>query len=231
MIKDKNNILDKIRGKLIVSCQAVKNGPMDSPEIITSMALAAEAGGAAGIRIEGVKNLKSLRSKTKLPIIGIIKRDSDDYNIRITPFIEDVERLATNGADIIGYDASSLKRPYPTLEIVKKIKEKNLLAMSDCGNLEDGIRSLNEGSDILGSTLSGYIYDVVDPTSQPDFQLIKDFHNLGAFTMAEGRFNSPDLAKKAIDAGADSVTVGSAITRIEHITSWYSKAINQNDLI
>lgn len=231
MIKDKSNTLDKIRGKLIVSCQAVSNGPMDYPEIITSMALAAEAGGAGGLRIEGIKNIKNLRPKTKLPIIGIIKRDSDDYDIRITPLIKDVESLAANGADIIGYDASSLKRPFPTFEIVKKIKEANLIAMSDCGNLEDGIRALDEGADILGSTLSGYIYNIIDPTAYPDFQLIKNFHNLGAFTMAEGRFNSPELAKKAIDAGADSVTVGSAITRVEHITSWYTNAINKNDAI
>ena len=231
MIKDKSDILNKIRGKLIVSCQAVDNGPMDSPEIITSMALAAEAGGAGGFRIEGINNLKSLRSKTKLPIIGIIKRDLDDYDIRITPLIKDVDNLAASGADIIGYDASSLNRPFPTLQIIKKIKEANLLAMSDCGNLEDGIRALDEGSDILSSTLSGYVYNIIDSTAQPDFQLIKDFHNLGAFTMAEGRLNSPNLAKKAIEAGADSVTVGSAITRVEHITSWYTNAINQNDSI
>jgi N-acylglucosamine-6-phosphate 2-epimerase len=43
--------------------------------------------------------------------------------------------------------------------------------------------------------------------------------------MAEGRFNSPDLARDAIAAGADCVTVGSAITRIEHITSWFADAV------
>ena len=45
--------------------------------------------------------------------------------------------------------------------------------------------------------------------------------------MAEGRFNSPDLAKKAIKYGADSVTVGSAITRIENITKWFAKAVKK----
>ena len=39
--------------------------------------------------------------------------------------------------------------------------------------------------------------------------------------MAEGRYNSPLLAKKAILAGADAVTIGSAITRIDNITKWY----------
>ena len=231
MIKNENKILDKLKGKLVVSCQPVDNGPMDSPEIITSMALAAENGGAGGLRIEGIENLKIIRPKTKLPIIGIIKRDSSEYNIRITPLIKDVENLAIHGADIIGYDASSLSRPCTTSEIVKKIKEMNILAMSDCGNLNDGITALKEGSDILGTTLSGYIYNIVNPTAEPDFELIKEFHNLGAFTMAEGRYNSPDLARKAIEAGADSVTVGSAITRVEHITSWFANVINKNDSI
>ena len=53
------------------------------------------------------------------------------------------------------------------------------------------------------------------------------YKKLNSFTMAEGRFNSPDLAKKAIKYGADSVTVGSAITRIENITKWFSKAVKK----
>ena len=45
--------------------------------------------------------------------------------------------------------------------------------------------------------------------------------------MAEGRYNSPDLAKKAILAGADAVTIGSAITRIGNITTWFVKEIKK----
>jgi len=45
--------------------------------------------------------------------------------------------------------------------------------------------------------------------------------------MAEGRFNTPELAKKAIEYGADAVTVGSAITRIENITNWYAKVVKK----
>ena len=43
--------------------------------------------------------------------------------------------------------------------------------------------------------------------------------------MAEGRYNSPELAKTAIEIGADFVTVGSALTRLEHIVSWFSSAV------
>ena len=43
--------------------------------------------------------------------------------------------------------------------------------------------------------------------------------------MAEGRIRSPEHAKAAIGRGAWCVTVGSAITRQEHITGWFARAI------
>jgi putative N-acetylmannosamine-6-phosphate epimerase len=48
----------------------------------------------------------------------------------------------------------------------------------------------------------------------------------GKFVVAEGRYNRPELAVKAIKAGADAVVVGSAITRPEHITSWFAQDIH-----
>ena len=47
----------------------------------------------------------------------------------------------------------------------------------------------------------------------------------GYRVIAEGRFNSPALAAQAIMQGAWAVTVGSAITRIEHICQWYRDAL------
>ena len=54
-----NEVLDKIKFGLIASCQPVDDGPMDKPEIVAAMAQASVIGGAAGLRIEGVENLKS----------------------------------------------------------------------------------------------------------------------------------------------------------------------------
>ncbi len=228
MNKFSHPILNMLNGKLVVSCQPVEKGPMDHPEIVKSMALAAEEGGAAGLRIEGFANVKTIRNLTKLPIIGIIKRNLDGYNIQITPLIEDVENLSNCGADIIAYDATKLSRPIPTQSLIKKIKEKKILAMADCANLEDGKKAISEGAEILGTTLSGYAYQKVKNIAPPDLTLVKEFSALKIFTMAEGRYNSPELAKNAMKAGANSVTVGSAITRIEHITNWFKKAIETN---
>ena len=46
-------VLDSLKGKLIVSCQALENEPLHSPFIMSRMALAAAQGGAAGIRGNG----------------------------------------------------------------------------------------------------------------------------------------------------------------------------------
>ena len=103
MNKFSHPILNMLNDKLVVSCQPVEKGPMDHPEIVKSMALAAEAGGAGGLRVEGIANVKAIRHLTELPIIGLIKRNLNEYNVRITPLIEDVEILSNFGAAIIAY--------------------------------------------------------------------------------------------------------------------------------
>ena len=219
------SVLEKLSGGLVVSCQPVDDGPMDSPQITMAMALAAEAGGANGLRIEGLDNLAATRPKTSLPIIGIIKQNLADSPVRITPHIEDVHGLALAGADIIAYDATQRHRPVPTADLARTIQDTGRIAMADCATIEDARRALAEGASIIGTTLSGYAYDLAPAGAGPDFPLLTAFRDLGAFVMAEGRFNSPELARGAIAAGADCVTVGSAITRIEHITSWFADAV------
>ena len=178
-----NEVLDKIKFGLIASCQPVDDGPMDKPEIVAAMAQASVIGGAAGLRIEGVDNLKATRPTVNVPIIGIVKRDLPDSPVRITPFLHDIEDLAKAGADIIAVDGTNRPRPVDIESAVKKIHELGCLAMADCSNL-------------------------------------------GCRVMAEGRYNTPELAKTAIEIGAYCVTVGSALTRLEHIVSWFAQAIH-----
>ncbi|NRB16368.1 MAG: putative N-acetylmannosamine-6-phosphate 2-epimerase [Rhodobacteraceae bacterium] len=220
-------VLNQLKGALVVSCQPVDNGPMDAPSIVAAMALAAEAGGAGGLRIEGTANLKAVRTKTKLPIIGIVKRNLAGSEVRITPYLKDVADLAAMGADIIAYDATQRARPVTTADLVRAIKAQGKLAMADCATLGDAKTALAEGADILGSTLSGYAYDIAPAGTGPDFTFVQSLSQLGAFVMAEGRFNAPELAAQAMKAGADCVTVGSAVTRVEHITDWFASAVKE----
>ena len=216
-------VFAKIQNGLIASCQPVDDGPMDKPEIVAAMAQASVIGGAAGLRIEGVDNLKATRPTVNVPIIGIVKRDLPDSPVRITPFLQDIEDLAHAGADIIAVDGPPRPRPVDIESAVKKIHEMGCLAMADCSNLEEGLYCQKLGFDIVGSTMSGYTGGTVP--EEPDYQLVKALKAAGCKVMAEGRYNTPELARKAIEIGADFVTVGSALTRLEHIVSWFSSAV------
>lgn len=221
----KKNILKKLKNKIIVSCQPNEGGPQDKTSIVVSMAEAAIIGGCGGVRIEGEKNIRAVKNNISLPIIGIIKNDLDKFKVRITPLLKDVDKIINSGADIIAYDATNRKRPFPTKEIILKIKKANRLAMADCSNLDDAKNAILEGADIIGTTLAGYVGKQVKDTDKPNIKLVKEFKKLNCFVMAEGRYNTPELAKQAIQAGADAVTIGSAITRIDNITSWFVKKI------
>lgn len=216
-------VLSQIQYGLISSCQPVDDGPMDKPEIVSAMAQASVMGGASGLRIEGVDNLKATRPFVNVPIIGIVKRDLPDSPVRITPFLQDIEDLANAGTDIIAVDGTSRPRPVDIESAVKKIHEMGCLAMADCSNLEEGLYCKALGFDIVGSTMSGYTGGSVP--EEPDYQLVKDLKAAGCFVMAEGRYNTPELAKVAIEIGADCVTVGSALTRLEHIVSWFANSV------
>lgn len=218
-------VLTAIQGGLIASCQPVDDGPMDKPEIVAAMAQASVVGGAAGLRIEGVDNLKATRPVVNVPIIAIVKRDLEDSPVRITPFLQDIEDLAAAGADIIAVDGTDRKRPVDIESAVKKIHELGCLAMADCSNLAEGLYCQQLGFDIVGSTMSGYTGGEIP--DEPDYQLVKDLKAAGCFVMAEGRYNTPELAQTAIAIGADSVTVGSALTRLEHIVSWFADAVKE----
>jgi N-acetylmannosamine-6-phosphate 2-epimerase/N-acetylmannosamine kinase len=216
-------LLDFLRGKLIVSCQPVPGGPMDRPDMVAAFALAALAGGAVGLRIEGVENLRAVRRLTSAPIIGLVKRETPGSAVRITPLLEDVRALAEAGADIIAFDATDRDRPVPRADLVAAIHGAGRLAMADCAFPQDGVAAHALGVAVLGSTMSGYTGGPVPDA--PDLHLVTALRKTGAFVVAEGRYHSPALAAQALQAGADAVVAGSAITRTEHVTGWFVEAM------
>jgi N-acylglucosamine-6-phosphate 2-epimerase len=219
------SLLTKLNRSLIASCQPVDDGPMDKVEHVVAMAQAAVIGGAKGLRIEGVANVKAVAQAVNVPIVGIVKRDLPDSPVRITPYIEDVIDLANAGADIIAFDGTERTRPTPMLELLNAVHDCGCVAMADCADYETGLMLAKQGCTFIGSTMSGYI-DLTNTPNEPDYQLVKDWVTQGLNVIAEGRYNSPERAAKGIELGAISVTVGSAITRIEHITSWFVDSID-----
>jgi N-acylglucosamine-6-phosphate 2-epimerase len=218
-------LLAKLRGGLVVSCQPVAGGPMDRPDIVAAMAAAAMAGGAVAVRIEGVDNLRAARRMIAAPIIGLIKRDLPDSAVRITPFTQDVRALADAGADIIAVDATDRARPTTLADLAQAIHAAGAIGMADCATLSDGQKAHALGFAILGTTLSGYTEATMQDSDAPDLGLIKQFRALGGCVMAEGRYTTPDTAAAAMRAGADAVTVGTALTRLEIMTGWFHDAI------
>lgn len=191
------NTLQRLKGGLIASCQPVDDGPMDRPDIVAAMAQAAVAGGALGLRIEGVDNLRAVRPVVDVPIIGIVKTDLLDSPVRITVTVEDVLALAAAGADVIAYDGTSRWRPSSREVVLAAILDSGRLAMADCSTLEDGRTALGSGAAILGTTLSGYTAETEGRNDGPDFDLIRRFKALGGgFVMAEGRINTPELVSR-----------------------------------
>ncbi len=218
MYKKNNFIIKSLKNSLIASCQPLPQGPLDTPSFVLASAKASIIGGAKGLRIEGFKNLKIIKKNLNLPVIGIKKRVSKNYPIIITPLLSDVEKLSDLGAEIIAFDSTLRERPYSVKSLISKIHSYKKIAMADCSSIKDAINAIDNGADILSTTLSGYTNEKLPPKN-PDFklldQLIKKFK---VPVIAEGRFNTPIFYKKAINLGAHAVVVGTALNRIELIT-------------
>ncbi|HEK0787818.1 TPA: N-acetylmannosamine-6-phosphate 2-epimerase [Proteus mirabilis] len=211
------------KGGLIVSCQPVDNSPMDKPEIVAAMAQAAVNAGAIAVRIEGIDNLRATRPLIDVPIIGIVKRDLPDSPVRITPWLSDVDDLAKAGADIIAFDGTDRVRPVPVKTLLDHIHRLGRLAMADCATFDEGMYCQELGTEFIGSTMSGYTGGEIPKL--PDLQLVTALAEKGCRVIAEGRYNTPMIAARGMQAGAWAVTVGSALTRLEHVCDWFTQAL------
>jgi len=222
-------ILDKIRGGLIVSCQALKHEPLYSSYIMSRMACAAKLGGAKGIRANSVEDIKEIKRAVALPIIGIIKADYTDSDVYITPTEREVAALVESGCDIIAMDATDRLRPEGknTSEFFISIREKypHQLFMADCSTYEEGMFAAQLGFDLIGSTMSGYTAYTVG-TELPNIPMIQKLCNeCGKPVIAEGGIWEPSQLKAVIDCGVLAAVVGSAITRPMEITKRFVRAI------
>ncbi|GMG86461.1 N-acetylmannosamine-6-phosphate 2-epimerase [Biformimicrobium ophioploci] len=214
----------RIRSGLIVSCQPVDHGPMDNDQTVVQLAQAALAGGADGVRIEGAMRVAAVRhTAPQALIIGIVKRDLENSPVRISPLREDVMALAKAGADIIAVDATRRPRPVPVLDLIGMINGYGKIAMADCSCAQDAAAAYAAGAAIIGTTLSGYTGGPVP--QEPDYTLLRQLAGTYPRVMAEGRFNTPAQCTRARTLGAWAVTVGTAITRTEVVTGWFSQAL------
>lgn len=226
-----NEILNQIKGGLIVSCQALKTEPLYDSYIMAKMAYAAMLGGAVGIRANTVVDIKAIKEIVDLPIIGIIKEDYPNCDVYITPTMKEVDALVEIGCEIIAIDATNRLRPNGVSleEFFTEVRNKypNQLFMADTSCFEEGKKAEELGFDLIGTTMAGYT-PYTKGRALPDLELIKRYKNeLTKPVIAEGGIWVPEDLTNAYKAGAFSAVCGTAITRPMDITKRFVKALEE----
>lgn len=224
-----SNVVESLRGGLVVSCQAYPGEPMRHPETMAQLAQAACMGGAVGIRTEGTECVALIRQRLAVPVIGLWK-DGDPDDVFITPTLQHALAIAQAGSQVVAVDGTRRRRP-DGLTLAKVVDGvhtgSDAVVMADCGSLEDAVAASEAGADVLGTTLAGYTPDR-HRTEGPDLELISAIaHRLPDVPLlAEGRVHTPAQARQALEAGAFAVVVGTAITHPATITGWFVQALD-----
>lgn len=221
-------MLDTVKGRLIISCQALPGEPLYGSETMGKMALAAKMAGAVAIRAQGVNDINEIKRVTGLPVIGILKRNYDDSEVFITATKTEIKELLTTQCEMIALDATKRKRPNDEKleDLLKMIHDDGREAMADCSTLEEAIEAEKLGFDCVSSTLAGYT-DYSHYVDGPDVDLIKKMvETLTIPVIAEGKIHYPHQLKEVFDTGIHSAVVGGAITRPLEIAQRFIKALD-----
>ncbi len=224
--------VESVKGKLIVSCQALPHEPLHSSYIMGRMAVAAKEGGAKGIRANTKEDIAQIQSEVDLPIIGIVKRDYEDCKVYITPTMKEVDELMEVKPEIIAMDATIALRPGgKTLdEFFSEVKAKypDQLFMADCSTVEEALHADELGFDFIGTTMVGYTEQSRNlRIENDDFAIIREILEKAKHpVIAEGNINTPEKVKRVIELGCYSVVVGSIITRPQLITKAFAEVLD-----
>lgn len=221
------SFFQQVKGRLIVSCQALPDEPLHSSFIMGRMARAAKEGGAAAIRAQSSADITEIQQVTGLPVIGLVKRNYDDSPIYITPTMTEVEDLLITNCEMIALDMTNRPRPAGerTERLVEHIHQAGRLVLADISTFEEGMTAARLGADAISTTLSGYT-PYSPQLDGPDIELVRQLSSqLSIPVFAEGRINVPEDIKSVMAAGAYAPIVGSAITRPQLITAKFAQAL------
>lgn len=228
----KKELFERIRGKVIVSCQAVPGEPLyvEEKSVMYLMARAAKQAGTPMIRTSSIRDVLAIKEETGLPVIGLVKVQYEGFESYITPTMKEVDDLVAAGSDIIALDCTQQKRGdgKTVSEFITEVRTKypDAILMADISTYEEGIQAWKLGMDIVGTTMSGYT-SYTEKTDGPDYELVK---RLAAAVdipvIGEGRIHYPQQAVEMLDAGAFAVVVGGAITRPLEIAQRFISAVD-----
>ena len=227
----KEELFEQLKGKIIVSCQAVPGEPLyvEEKSIMYLMARAAKQAGTPAIRTSSIRDVIAIKEETGLPVIGLIKIKYEGFESYITPTMKEVDELAAAGSDVIAFDCTAQKRgDGKTIdEFIVEVRKKypDAILMADISTYEEGINAWRLGVDMVGTTMSGYTAHS-PKTDGPDYELVKRLSaEVDIPVIGEGRVHSPEQAVEMLNAGAFAVVVGGAITRPLEIAQRFIKAV------
>jgi putative N-acetylmannosamine-6-phosphate epimerase len=194
---------------------------------MAAMALAAVQGGATAIRANGPADIRAIREAVRVPIIGLHKIFSEEFEVYITPTTTAAAEIAAAGADVIAIDATERPRPSnlgPTEHLAAVARATGRPVLADVSTFAEGVAAAAAGAAYVATTLSGYT-SYSTPGPEPDLELV---HRLAGHlevpVIAEGRYSSPEQVAAAFAAGATAVVVGTAITNPRAITERFARA-------
>jgi N-acylglucosamine-6-phosphate 2-epimerase len=223
-------VIERLRGGLIVSCQALPGEPLHGSEIMARMALAAQIGGAAGIRANSPEDIAAIRAAVDLPIIGLYKVNEPGFEVYITPRLAHARAVFEAGADIVAVDATARLHPEASdgATYIRQLKAAlPCPIMADISTLEEGLAAAEAGADLISTTMSGYT-SYSSRQDGPDLELVHALaRRVVVPVIAEGRIHYPEQAAAALEAGAFAVVVGGAITRPQEITARFVQALQR----
>ncbi|NJN01564.1 MAG: N-acetylmannosamine-6-phosphate 2-epimerase [Leptolyngbyaceae cyanobacterium SL_1_1] len=223
-------VVELLQGGLVVSCQAPPDSPLFDSEVIAAIAQASVLRGAIGVRIDTPTHIQAVRQRIEAPIIGLWKQQLPGYEVYITPQFLQAEAIAVAGADIIAIDATQRDRPNgeTVSSLIEQIHTRlRKPVMADIDTLEAAIAAAEAGADLVGTTLYGYTA-ATQSASPPGFDLLSLLvSQLSVPVLCEGGIASAAMAVKALELGAYSVVVGTAITGIDLQVQTYAQAIAQ----
>jgi N-acylglucosamine-6-phosphate 2-epimerase len=187
-------------------------------------------GGAIGVRICGIENIRAVRSAVSIPVIGLTKAAYGTGEVLITPTLDDCARILDAGATVIALDATRRMRPSGRTgpELVAEARASlGAPVMADISLFEEGVDAIRSGADFVGTTLSGYTEATrAVAADEPDFGLVRRLAtHFPHRVIAEGRIWSPEQAERMMALGAHAVVVGTAITRPVEIVRRYVRWI------
>jgi N-acylglucosamine-6-phosphate 2-epimerase len=117
------NSLEKVNNMVTTLEGGLEGEPLHGSIHMAVMAVTAKEGGAIGIRANGHEDIKAIKERVNLPVIGILKKHYQGYDAFITPTKRDAKLVAEAGADIISIDATNESRRESLEELVHYIHD------------------------------------------------------------------------------------------------------------